>query len=85
MYQADVCDSPFLQYLFDRYSFTDVVHLAAQAGVRHSLEAPLAYVHTNLHCFLTLLEVLKERKVKWTPLLEQGLTGRKSGVCLITL
>ncbi len=69
MYQADVCDGPFLRYLFDWYNFTDVAHLAAQAGVRHSLEAPLAYIHSNIHCFLTLLDAIRERGVSRESLL----------------
>ena len=61
--EADLCDRPFLRYLFERHNFSHVVHMAAQAGVRHSLLDPVPYVHANMQCFVTLLDVLKERKV----------------------
>lgn len=63
LYQADVCNRPFLSHLFTKYNFTDVVHMAAQAGVRHSLKDPTAYVRANVQCFLALLDILKESKV----------------------
>jgi UDP-glucuronate 4-epimerase len=45
--------------LFKKYKFTHVAHLAAQAGVRYSLKNPLAYVKSNIECFVVLLEVLR--------------------------
>lgn len=41
---------------------THVLHLAAQAGVRYSLENPIAYVDSNLLGFVNVLEVMKELK-----------------------
>lgn len=63
LYRGDVCDRVLLSYLFQQYNFTDVVHMAAQAGVRHSLDQPSTYAHTNIQCFLTLLDTLREFKV----------------------
>ena len=63
VYRGDVCDSTLLSHLFSKYEFTDVVHLAAQAGVRHSLDQPLTFVHANVRCFLTLLDALTHQKV----------------------
>lgn len=63
IYRADVCDRTFLSHLFTSYNFTDVVHMAAQAGVRHSMRDPTAYVRANVQCFLALLDSLKGRKV----------------------
>lgn len=60
---VDVCDSATIQELFDMYSFTHVIHLAAQAGVRYSIDHPQAYVKSNVECFVQLLEVLKNRNV----------------------
>lgn len=40
------------------YNFSDVVHMAAQAGVRYSLEDPQAYVSANYECFIALLDKL---------------------------
>ena len=67
-YRGDVCDSTLLSHLFSKYQFTDVVHLAAQAGVRHSLEQPLSFVQSNVECFLTLLEAVADQKVCHTPM-----------------
>ena len=63
IYRGDVCDRTFLSHLLTSYNFTDVVHMAAQAGVRHSMRDPTAYVRANIQCFLALLDSLKGRKV----------------------
>ena len=63
VYRGDVCDSTLLSHLFSKYGFTDVVHLAAQAGVRHSLEQPINYIEANVQCFLTLLDTITHQKV----------------------
>ena len=55
-YQQDLNDGPSLHKLFQRYQFTHVINLAAQAGVRYSLEAPEAYIQSNLVGFAHLLE-----------------------------
>ena len=60
VYRADVCDAEFLRYLMHKYNFTDVVHMAAQAGVRYSLEDPQAYVTANYQCLISLLDTLLE-------------------------
>lgn len=49
--------------IFDEYNFKNVVHLAAQAGVRYSIENPLAYIHTNLVGFAHILEGCRHNKV----------------------
>ncbi|KJE95471.1 UDP-glucuronat epimerase [Capsaspora owczarzaki ATCC 30864] len=64
---GDVCDAELLRSLFSSVDITHVVHLAAQAGVRYSLDHPLAYIRANVKCFITLLEVCfhtKERPIK---------------------
>ncbi len=58
---ADICDSATLQQCIDAHQITHVVHLAAQAGVRYSLENPDAYVQSNLSGFVHVLEALKTR------------------------
>ena len=60
MYQGDVCDGQLLHYLFTKYNFSDVMHMAAQAGVRYSLEDPQAYVSANYECFISLLDTLQK-------------------------
>jgi UDP-glucuronate 4-epimerase len=52
----DVADRRALADLFLAHRFSHVVHLAAQAGVRHSLDEPHAYVDANLTGFVNMLE-----------------------------
>jgi UDP-glucuronate 4-epimerase len=54
--QADLADRETMAALFARHRFPEVVHLAAQAGVRYSIEQPQSYVDSNLQGFLNLLE-----------------------------
>ena len=55
-HRLDLADRPAVAALFDGRRFDVVVHLAAQAGVRYSLENPHAYVDANLVGFLNVLE-----------------------------
>lgn len=50
--------------LFAEHSFDKVVHLAAQAGVRYSLENPHAYIDANIVGFMNILEGCRHNKVK---------------------
>jgi UDP-glucuronate 4-epimerase len=54
--RADLADRETMAALFARHRFAEVVHLAAQAGVRYSIEQPQSYVESNLQGFLNLLE-----------------------------
>lgn len=63
VYRGDVCDQSLVTFLFQKYDFTGVIHLAAQAGVRHSMVDPLHYINNNVRCFVRLLEILKTRRV----------------------
>ncbi|MBR1090927.1 NAD-dependent epimerase [Bradyrhizobium manausense] len=54
--RADLADRETMAALFARHRFAEVVHLAAQAGVRYSIEHPQSYVESNLQGFLNLLE-----------------------------
>lgn len=54
--RMDVADTAGMAALFAREGFEGVVHLAAQAGVRYSIEAPHAYVQANLVGFTNVLE-----------------------------
>jgi len=58
----DLCDGDKLEKLIDNEQVTHVVSLAAQAGVRYSLQQPAAYMRANVRCFLSLLEVLRDRR-----------------------
>ena len=54
--QTDLADRPSIASLFAKYRFPVVIHLAAQAGVRHSIDHPHAYVDANLEGFVNVLE-----------------------------
>ncbi len=53
---VDVADTDAVMAIFKRYAPSRVIHLAAQAGVRYSLENPLAYVNSNIVGFTNILE-----------------------------
>ena len=54
--KGDIADKGLLDYLFDTYHFNVVVNLAAQAGVRYSIDHPDVYIHSNLIGFYNILE-----------------------------
>ena len=54
--EVNLVDRDVIFQLFKNQSFTHVVHLAAQAGVRYSLENPLAYSDSNFSGFLNIVE-----------------------------
>ena len=54
--KLDLNDRGGMAALFDQHRFANVVHLAAQAGVRHSLTAPHDYIDSNISGFLNVLE-----------------------------
>ena len=60
----DVVDGVALDALFAREKFDRVVHLAAQAGVRYSIDNPLAYGDSNLAGFLNVLEACRHHPVE---------------------
>ena len=62
--QTDLADRPAMEQLFSSESFDIVVHLAAQAGVRYSIENPHAYVDSNLTGFMSILEGCRHAGVK---------------------
>jgi UDP-glucuronate 4-epimerase len=53
---ADLADRQAMRGLFARHRFPAVIHLAAQAGVRHSIDRPHDYVDANLEGFVNILE-----------------------------
>lgn len=62
--KLDVADRDGMAALFKRHAFDVVVHLAAQAGVRYSIENPHAYIDANLVGFCNILEGCRHSKVK---------------------
>lgn len=76
--EADLVDRSALQALFRERDFERVVHLAAQAGVRYSLECPEAYVQSNLVGFLNVLECCRHAR---TPHLVYASSSSVYGGC----
>lgn len=62
--RADLTDKALLDDWFRRERFDAVVHLAAQAGVRYSIENPYAYIQSNIAGFLNLLEACRHFPVR---------------------
>lgn len=60
---CDLADKPKLESLFEKHHFDRVIHLAAQAGVRYSLENPQAYIDSNITGFLNILECIRKHPV----------------------
>ncbi|MGF1601781.1 MAG: NAD-dependent epimerase [Thermosynechococcaceae cyanobacterium] len=61
--QLDVSDRNATTDLFTSQPFDAVVHLAAQAGVRHSIDNPNAYVDSNLVGFMNVLEGCRQQQI----------------------
>jgi UDP-glucuronate 4-epimerase len=57
--QLSIGDKKQLDQLFKDYSFSFVVNLAAQAGVRYSISNPQAYIDSNIQGFINILEACR--------------------------
>jgi len=62
--KMDVADRPGIEKLFKDHKFDRVVHLAAQAGVRYSIENPHAYIDSNIVGFTNILEGCRHNGVQ---------------------
>lgn len=63
-FRLDLADKEKLDWLFEENRFTHILHFAAQAGVRYSLENPLSYIHSNITGFTNLLEACRSYPVQ---------------------
>lgn len=61
--RMDIENKQMVELLFDENKFEGVVNLAAQAGVRYSIENPLAYINTNILGFANILEGCRHNQV----------------------
>jgi len=55
--RIDINDQSKLNEIFENHKIDTIIHLAAQAGVRHSINAPKDYIDSNISGFLNILEV----------------------------
>lgn len=61
--RANLADKSAVESCFQSHQFDRVIHLAAQAGVRHSLKKPEDYVESNLIAFTNLLEACRHHQI----------------------
>ena len=62
--KGDIADSETIEKIFTEYKPSIVVNLAAQAGVRYSIDNPDAYIHSNLIGFYNILEACRHHPVE---------------------
>jgi len=62
--KMDISDRLAIANLFEIEKFERVIHLAAQAGVRYSIENPMAYIDSNMVGFATILEGCRHNRVQ---------------------
>jgi len=63
-YKGDLENYKFLEEVFSKHKPDLIVNLAAQAGVRYSLESPYTYLSSNITGFLNILEICRKYPVK---------------------
>ena len=64
LYRSDLSDESFVKQIFTENKIDQICHLAAQAGVRYSLENPQIYIKSNINTFLNILEAARNYKIK---------------------
>tara|TARA_Y100000768_G_scaffold389020_1_gene390447 strand:+ start:10244 stop:11296 length:1053 start_codon:yes stop_codon:yes gene_type:complete len=62
--KCDLVDSNYILKIFKKFKFNYVINLAAQAGVRYSLENPYAYTSSNVNGFVSVLEACRKYPVE---------------------
>lgn len=62
-YKADICDKEKLEDVVGAHHIDCVIHLAAQAGVRYSLDCPEKYIETNIVGTFHILELCRRHKI----------------------
>ena len=62
--KSDISNKEKINNLFDNYQIDIVINLAAQAGVRYSIENPDVYINTNIIGFYNILECCKNHNIK---------------------
>ena len=73
--KGDLADKALIDKLFEEYKFDVVVNLAAQAGVRYSIENPDAYIQSNMIGFYNILEACRHSMEDGRGKMEDGYQG----------
>jgi UDP-glucuronate 4-epimerase len=63
-YKIDIIDKDAVNTIFETESPEHIIHLAAQAGVRYSIENPYAYIDSNITGFMNILEACRHNPIK---------------------
>ena len=63
-YKIDICNEKKLETIFKKYKFEYVIHLAAQAGVRHSIKFPRQYLNANISGFFNVIDLSAKNNIK---------------------
>ncbi|WP_281223033.1 NAD-dependent epimerase [Photobacterium sanguinicancri] len=63
-FNVDFSYKNLVEFLFEEHKFDCVIHLGAQAGVRYSIDNPMAYADSNLIGHLNILEACRNHKIK---------------------
>jgi len=63
-YKIDIIDKDAVNTIFEAESPEYIIHLAAQAGVRYSIENPYAYIDSNITGFMNILEACRHNPIK---------------------
>ena len=63
-FKIDICNNKKIEKIFKEHKFKVVIHLAAQAGVRHSISNPDEYINNNINGFYNILDNSRKIKVK---------------------
>ena len=61
--KMDIDDSESVSHLFKEYQFDNVINLAAQAGVRYSIDQPGKYINSNIVGFANILEGCRNNNI----------------------
>jgi UDP-glucuronate 4-epimerase len=64
LYRSDLSDESFVKQIFTENKIDQICHLAAQAGVRYSLENSQIYIKSNINAFLNILEAARNYNIK---------------------
>ena len=63
-FKLDICNTDALSEIFNHHEIKKVINLAAQAGVRYSIENPLAYINSNILGFANILENCRQHNIE---------------------
>lgn len=64
VYIGDICDQALIDTIFQNHPVDSIIHLAARAGVRPSIDDPFIYVHSNVKGQTTLLEACRKYDIQ---------------------